>query len=191
MAKSVTHLPTVPRCAKREAVADGGCKHFLESGYCALPEEFECIDLDPVSGRIRPPAQTDLFGNVVVELVAPPRPSKPKQAPKAALVPPRGPHSADAADSAPAIIDTDQLRGLTHDDIESFRALGAEVRLESEVFGELWLVPVYTGDARKEITPENAATILRVLSAFPGSRIVSFEKKSPKPAPSAGEESSK
>jgi hypothetical protein len=72
------------------------------------------------------------------------------------------------------------LRGYTTEDIESFKKLGVEVCLSSESFGELWLVPEYTGHDRKELTPEHAATISRVLEAFPGSRVVSFEK-SPKP----------
>ena len=38
----------------------------------------------------------------------------------------------------------------------------------------------YTGSGRKEITPEHAATICRVLEAFPGSQVVAFEKN-PKP----------
>ena len=33
--------------------------------------------------------------------------------------------------------------------------------------------------ARKEITPEHLATIARVLDAFPGSRVVAFDKKPP------------
>lgn len=42
--------------------------------------------------------------------------------------------------------------------------------------GDVWLVPAYTGRERKEITPEHAATLARVMSVFPGSHIVSFEK---------------
>lgn len=69
-----------------------------------------------------------------------------------------------------------ELTGLTSADIESFRALGVEVRLRSETYGEVWLVPAYTGQARKELTPEHAATVLRVLEVFPGSQVISFEK---------------
>ncbi|WP_233607558.1 hypothetical protein ACIHQR_29925 [Corallococcus coralloides] len=69
------------------------------------------------------------------------------------------------------------LRGLTDEDIASFKALGAEVCFASEAYGEVWLVPAYTGQARKELTPEHAATLVRVLSAFPGSRVLSFEKR--------------
>ncbi|CAM4542983.1 ABM domain-containing protein [Myxococcus xanthus] len=69
------------------------------------------------------------------------------------------------------------LRGLTDADIASFKALGAEVCFASEAYGEVWLVPAYTGQARKELTPEHAATLVRVLSAFPGSRVLSFTKQ--------------
>ena len=73
-------------------------------------------------------------------------------------------------------VDVDQLRGFTTEDIESFKALGVEVLLHSETYGDVWLVPAYTGRDRKEITPEHAATLARVMSVFPGSHIVSFEK---------------
>jgi hypothetical protein len=79
------------------------------------------------------------------------------------------------ADAQPAV-DVDQLRGFTTEDIESFKALGVEVLLHSETYGDVWLVPAYTGRDRKEITPEHAATLARVMSVFPGSHIVSFEK---------------
>jgi hypothetical protein len=56
------------------------------------------------------------------------------------------------ADAQPAV-DVDQLRGFTTEDIESFKALGVEVLLHSETYGDVWLVPAYTGRERKEITP--------------------------------------
>jgi len=43
--------------------------------------------------------------------------------------------------------------------------------------GEVWLVPEPTGQPRRELTPEHAATIVRVLSAFPGSRVVALNSK--------------
>lgn len=67
-------------------------------------------------------------------------------------------------------------RGLTTADFESFKALGVEVRLRSDTYGEFWLVPAYTGQPRKELTLEHAAAVLRVLEAFPGSQVLSFEK---------------
>jgi hypothetical protein len=66
--------------------------------------------------------------------------------------------------------------GLQPDQIASFKKLGMEVCFHSDTFGEVWLVPKYTAQARREITPEHAATICQVLSVFPGSRVTAFEK---------------
>ena len=96
------------------------------------------------------------------------QPAKPGHRPTAAP-------SADAPDAIER-----ELRGLTTEDIESFRALGVEVCLRTESSGEVWLVPEYTGADRKEITPEHVATLCHVLDVFPGARVASFEK-SPKP----------
>ena len=123
-------------------------------------------DYRPEADSERP---IDLFGNPV------PEPKKPKRTTPTQQRP-------TAATSSPARIvdeptpEREPLRGLTTDDIEGFKKLGVEVCLESEVFGEVWLVPEYTGHDRKEITPEHAATIARVMEAFPGSKVVSFEK---------------
>lgn len=70
----------------------------------------------------------------------------------------------------------DRIRGFTTEDIENFRAVGVEVLLRSAIYGDIWLVPEYTGLDRMEITPEHAATIARVMLVFPGSYVVSFEK---------------
>ena len=66
------------------------------------------------------------------------------------------------------------LRGLTTEDIESFKKLGAEVCLTTD-FGDVWLVPEYTNQTRKEFIPEHMALICHALYAFPGARMVSFE----------------
>lgn len=79
----------------------------------------------------------------------------------------------------------DQLRGLTTEDIDGFKALGVTVLLRSASCGDVWLVPAYTGRDRQELTPEHAATIARVLSVFPGSHVVSFEKTTHPPTLSA------
>lgn len=183
------------------------CRHFIQGGTCALPDHFLCSEWAAVNGHRLPVARTassgeatsgmagrgeagsgealqgkdlhhepkDLFGNPVAE----------KPAPKAATrslpiasADSRATESTVASESTPAI-DVDQLRGFTNEDIASFKALGVEVCLHSEAYGELWLVPAYTGGPRKEITPEHAATVMRVLSVFPGSRVTAFEKTTP------------
>jgi len=119
----------------------------------------------------------DLFGNpnpdfqpTTASSAEPPQSSGPPEGTPSVPSPTSTPTSAaDTAERPP-------LRGLTSEDIDSFKALRAEVCLSSDAFGEVWLVPEYTGQDRKEITPEHAATICRVIEAFPGSRVVSFEK---------------
>ena len=158
------------------------CIHFQQGGTCALPDEFVCTEWQKHNGPnkrtllvVAPapapkPVARDLFGNPLPE-VATPAPT-----PKVSTTPARnGLASKPEADAQPAV-DVDQLRGFTTEDIESFKALGVEVLLHSETYGDVWLVPAYTGRDRKEITPEHAATLARVMSVFPGSHIVSFEK---------------
>lgn len=129
------------------------CLHFKASGACALPDEFMCVEW-----LKRNPAPT-------THALAPS---------PAALPPPVEPALPLEDETAPTV----ELRGLTTEDVASFKALGVEVCLKSEAYGELWLVPAYTGRPRKELTPEHAATVLRVLEAFPGSQVLSFEKHS-------------
>lgn len=165
------------------------CRHYLENGACARPDELMCVEWLKANGHAapspapasvepekqpepKPPAPkvaTDLFGNPLPD---PPRPAPAKQPP------PRAPALHVVRDQAP-VEEREPLRGYTTEDIEGFKKLGVEVCLSSEAYGEIWLVPKYTGSDRKELTPEHAATISRVLEAFPGSRVVSFEK-SPK-----------
>ena len=172
-------------CEKYTRGEDGKrCIHFQQGGTCALPDEFVCTEWQKHNGpnkRTLPvvaaaavvehapapkPVARDLFGNPLPE-VAPPA------APKVSTSAPIAKQPAEAC--APTV-DVDQLRGFTADDIASFKALGVEVLLHSETYGDVWLVPAYTGRERKEITPEHAATLARVMSVFPGSHIVSFEK---------------
>jgi hypothetical protein len=174
-------------CEKYTRGEDGKrCIHFQQGGTCALPDEFVCTEWQKHNGpnkRSLPvvspapvvekapapkPVARDLFGNPLPEVATPP------PAPKVSTSAPIG--LAPKPDAAAPTIDVDQLRGFTTEDIESFKALGVEVLLHSETYGDVWLVPAYTGRERKEITPEHAATLARVMSVFPGSHIVSFEK---------------
>lgn len=164
-------------CPHYEAVpGKKRCRHYLDGGSCARPDEFMCVEWLRLNKKAKPAPKTkgptDLFGNPVPEPKQPKRTTPTQQRPTAA-VPSLAP--------APEVVEErEPLRGLTTEDIDGFKKLGVEVCLESEAFGEVWLVPEYTGQDRKEITPEHAATIARVMEAFPGSKVVSFEK-SPKP----------
>lgn len=77
------------------------------------------------------------------------------------------------------------VRNLTDEDIASFKALGVEVCFASEGIGEVWIVPEYTEQERREIRIDHAATLTAVCAAFPGAKVTSFEKlakaDSPKP----------
>jgi len=164
-------------CPHYEAVAGKKrCRHYLDGGSCARPDEFMCVEWLRLNKKAKPAPKTkgstDLFGNPVPEPKKPKRTAPTQQRPTAATPSPT------VVDDIPE--ELEPLRGLTTDDIEGFKKLGVEVCLESEAFGEVWLVPEYTGADRKEITPEHTATIARVMEAFPGSKVVSFEK-SPKP----------
>lgn len=168
-------------CAKYTRGEGKRCVHYVANGACALPDEFMCVEWLKANGpkpaadaRRSPPVveapkptpqpqARDLFGNPVAFPEEPPK-FKPTVA------------AAPVASKAEPTIDVDQLRGFTTQDIESFKALGVEVQLHSETYGDVWLVPAYTGRERKELTPEHAATLARVMSVFPGSHIVSFEK---------------
>lgn len=162
------------------------CRHYLSDGACSRPDELMCTEWLkanghqlPVSSRtdsiptrraqgkhqkLSTSSPVDLFGNPNPDYV----PAAMEKGPTAATPSPA---------PAPEVVEErESLRGLTTEDIDSFKKLGVEVCLESEAFGEVWLVSEYTGRDRKEITPEHAATIARVMEAFPGSKVVSFEK---------------
>ncbi|MBI5536015.1 MAG: hypothetical protein HY898_25065 [Deltaproteobacteria bacterium] len=162
--------PTI--CPKREPLSDGRCKHQLPTGCCALPDELTCVEW----GNARP-TQKSLPG--LPSPVSKPVASAPKPRPVVAPV-------ATANEPAP-VVDVNRLRGFTTEDIESFKALAVEVCLQSESFGELWLVPAYTGQPRRELTPEHLAIVLHALSVFPGSRVTGFHPPT-KSGPAARQE---
>lgn len=204
----VKQAPTPPAerppgitCEKYVRSEGKRCVHYLAGGSCSLPDEFMCVEWLKANGpkprQPQPPLlisepesspepqPRDLFGNPVPAVELPARVSKPKPA----AAPP--PLVNSAMEPTSSVIDVEQLRGFTTEDIASFKALGVEVQLHSESYGEFWLVPDYTGQSRKEITPEHAATLLGVLSVFPGSRVVAFEKKANPPNPERPERPSR
>ena len=150
------------------------CIHYLANGACDRADEFMCVEwlkANPQSQPKPPTKETknndvdrDLFGNPL-----PPRP-KPveKSLPKIENPPEPEP---------PPIVDAPLVRNLNDEEIASFKALGVEVCIKSEDAGEIWLVPEYTGQERKEISVEHAATLSAVCAAFPGAKVASFEKK--------------
>jgi hypothetical protein len=151
------------------------CQHYLDGGACALASEFMCVEWLKANrqlvaqdhpGHGATPAQPALLPGL-----APPAPARaaPRLEVAAAMarsVSQAEPPSAPAHARAP----------ITPEELASFKALGVELRLDLDEVGPVWLVPRYTGQARKEITPEHAATLRLLLDAFPGARIAAFEK---------------
>lgn len=156
------------------------CSNYLDGGSCSRPDEFQCTEwLKRNSNRSIPKpspqkdVNTDLFGNPIPEPKTT-RQTEPKQEEAAQIQHPPLPPP-NAADETERHL----IRGFTTADIEGFKKNGFEVHVRSETFGEFWLVPEYTGQDRKEITPEHASTIACALHVFPGSRVEAF-KKSPR-----------
>jgi len=55
-------------------------------------------------------------------------------------------------------------------DVESFAALGCEVKFSLPGGATFWLVPTYTARDRREITPEDMLKLDQLRQTFPGSR---------------------
>ena len=69
---------------------------------------------------------------------------------------------------------------LTAADVESFRALRAEVCFSLPEGSSFWLVPELTGQNRRELTPEDLLHIDRLRRGFPGEGIVTAWTWAPK-----------
>ncbi len=69
------------------------------------------------------------------------------------------------------------LRCISARDEVSFKTIGAELCLASDEFGEVWIVPEYTGASRNELSIEHAAIIAAVVTAFPGARVTAFKRR--------------
>ncbi|MFH0902400.1 MAG: hypothetical protein V2A73_17350 [Pseudomonadota bacterium] len=185
-------------CPKYSPLPGGRrCQHYDGKRGCHLPGMLVCREWQRVNGQkplpaaracqaplalpsapstaavAQTPAATadrDLFGNPLPELPAKKRAKQrtDQERQAVAMDPP-------AVAALPARV----RPGFTTEDIESFRAMGVQVCVHCETVGDVWLVPVYTGLPRKEITPEHLATIVGVLEAFPGSRVAVFDQSPP------------
>lgn len=80
---------------------------------------------------------------------------------------PQSPADAEAPDAG-----GQPIQWPTEADVASFGLLGMSVRVGSESLSEdLWLVPVYTGEDRLEMTAADAMAVCRILRAFPGAKV--------------------
>ena len=158
------------------------CRHFVSNGACDRPDELMCVEWLKANGQSVPPSSDppppavvpddrprDLFGHPLPE---PPKPSPP---PAKVSVPAAAPKAESAPPEPPLV------RNVTDEEIQSFKALGVEVCVATEAMGDIWIVPEYTGADRKEITVQHAATITAICAAFPGAKVVQYEKAKPKP----------
>ena len=131
------------------------CKDYLSGGACARWDEFMCVAWLKANGHSVPAnhplqPQKDLFGHTV-EVRSEPTSTEPEQHLPVRIIQP-----------------------FSKEELASFKSLGVEVCLASEAFGEIWIVPEYTNQDRKEITIEHAATLSLLVAACPGTRVSSF-----------------
>ena len=152
------------------------CKDYLAGGACARDDEFMCVEWLKANGHTLPAdhpvlaaPQKNLFGEVV-PVPSPPKNTRLSRESKKTSLAPTAPRS-EVSDEEPK-----GLPAISKDDIESFRALGVEVCLRSEEIGDVWIVPEYTGQERKELSIEHAATLCLVAAVFPGATVTSFDK---------------
>jgi hypothetical protein len=126
------------------------CEHYLDGGACALASEFMCVEWLKANRHLVP-----------------------QDHPSHGAIP--APPVLLSGVASPAPEPAHARAPITHEEIASFKALGVELCLDLGEAGPVWLVPRYTGQARKEITPEHAATLRLLLDAFPGARLAAFE----------------
>jgi hypothetical protein len=158
------------------------CRHYLDGGACALASEFMCVEWLKRNRRAvlqdHPGHGATTAPPALSSGLAPPAPTLPTPPATVHATPEPG----NFAASVPAVPQAEPLpvpayarAPISEAELASFKAIGVELCLDLDEAGPLWLVPRYTGQARKEITPEHAATLRLLLEAFPGARIGAFE----------------
>jgi len=159
------------------------CRSYLSNGGCAREDHFMCEEWLKANGQAAPPPveakpepARDLFGNPLPD-------EPPAKKPLVQVEAPPSPKASSVAANPTADGDVPLVRNLTDEDIASFKALGVEVCIASEEIGEVWIVPEYTEQARRELRIDHAATLTAVCATFPGAKVTSFEKLAkPEPA---------
>ena len=158
------------------------CRSYLGNGSCAREDHFMCEEWMKANGHAvpapveaKPEPARDLFGNPLPEEPPPKKPEK--------VTPPPTPKPGPTAEPPATDRDAVLVRNLTDEDIASFKALGVEVCLASEEIGEVWIVPEYSEQERRELRIDHAATLTAVCAAFPGAKVTSFEKLAKADAP--------
>jgi hypothetical protein len=151
------------------------CEHYVAVGGCELLDIMTCTEWNSTgagpgaaatasAATALPSAQLPLVeGWAATSSPAPP----PRSATDRDQRPPARQPAERPSDVAAA---AEPLVGLRPEDLASFKALGVEVCIHSPTLGDVWLVPAYTSERRREITPEHAATLAAIVHAFPGSQ---------------------
>ena len=157
------------------------CRHFIANGSCARPDVFMCVEWLKANGQQvpvepEPTAPEVVPDDIPRDLFGHPLPDPPKLAPPEAK-----PAVATAAPKLEHAPEPPLVRNVTDEEIDSFKALGVEVCIASETLGEIWIVPEYTGADRREFTVQHAATLTAICAAFPGAKVVHYEKAKPQP----------
>jgi hypothetical protein len=146
------------------------CRHYLANGACSLADEFMCVewlranraarlgDEAPASPTMAP--ARDLFGN-------------PIEPPPPAIARRSLPTVSAAVDAAPT---SSPAAPVSDEAVASFGDAGLEVALSTEAFGDLWIVPAYTGSDRLELSAPHAALLAAVASVFPGAQVTAVRR---------------
>ena len=160
------------------------CRSYLANGGCAREDHFMCEEWMKANGQAVPaPGEVQAVTEPARDLFGNPLPEEPlAKKPTVAAAPTPSPKASPVAVEPAAERDAPLVRNLTDEDIASFKALGVEVCIASEELGEVWLVPEYTEQDRRELRIDHAATLTAVCATFPGAKVTSFEKLA-KPEP--------
>ena len=163
-------------CEHYRAMADSKtCQRYVATGFCSLAigDGGTCTEWTKRNEGKEPKLKRD---DELDELLAEagayqePEPDPLDEIiPVGDLVEKGTPHSDDPWPLVPT---------FTDEDIDRFKKNGLEYRFVSKLdsIGELWLVPSYTDEGKKEITLEDLNKLTMVANAFPSSRMVAFRK---------------
>jgi len=167
-------------CQRYEATAGSKrCRYYHDGGGCHRPdaEEGRCIEWLKVNApsafassttrRAQPPVDRDLFGN----------PIQPDERPRVASSKSARPQPETLAPTPPSSSKPPLVRNVTDEEIASFKELGVEVCIRSEALGDVYLVPVYTGQDRTELSIEHSLTLTAICATFPGAKVVELKRR--------------
>lgn len=138
-------------CPKYEPIPGSRrCRHYLDDGACARPDELMCVEWLKRNGHPVPPRATS-------------------DATRRAQEP-----ATTESERVRALA----ARPISDEALESFRALGLEICLLTTESCSVWIVPEYTGGDRLELRVDHAATLAVLCAAAPGARLTDIRRSS-------------